>query len=329
MDELEVGRVGVDRRRHVLDIDAVGDEQDFRITQFPGYVVGPVGDGEVKLGEFVGGGAIGGAIARRFAAEGASVCVADINLEGAEQTVTDIEVTGAKAVACPLDVADPAQAERAVQLTVERFGGPHVLVNVAAGPSPRGTVETMALEDFAREMTVNLTGYFLMAKYAVPAIRDAGGGAIINIASQLGHIGVPERPAYCASKGAILQLTRVMAIDHARDNIRVNSISPGAIDTPRAGSQPGAPQLTREQRGKSYLTGRIGRVDEGEFRDRRGFADRRRLPRLQGHHRRSAQAGRLGSGRVRDRGAVRQWRRKHDRDRRSGPRLSRHADHPA
>jgi NAD(P)-dependent dehydrogenase (short-subunit alcohol dehydrogenase family) len=208
------------------------------------------------------GGAIGGAIARRFAAEGASVCVADINLEGAEQTVTDIEVTGAKAVACPLDVADPAQAERAVQLTVERFGGPHVLVNVAAGPSPRGTVETMALEDFAREMTVNLTGYFLMAKYAVPAIRDAGGGAIINIASQLGHIGVPERPAYCASKGAILQLTRVMAIDHARDNIRVNSISPGAIDTPRAGSQPGAPQLTREQRGKSYLTGRIGRVDE-------------------------------------------------------------------
>jgi NAD(P)-dependent dehydrogenase (short-subunit alcohol dehydrogenase family) len=208
------------------------------------------------------GGAIGGAIARHFAAEGASVCVADINLEGAEQTVSDIEGAGARAVACPLDVSDPAQAERAVGLTVERFGGAHILVNVAAARSPRGTVETMALEDFVREITVNLTGYFLMAKYAVPAIRAAGGGAIINIASQLGHIGVPERPAYCASKGAILQLTRVMAIDHARDNIRVNSISPGAIDTPRSGTQPGAPQLTREQRGKSYLTGRIGRVDE-------------------------------------------------------------------
>lgn len=208
------------------------------------------------------GGAIGGAIARRFASEGASVCVADLNFDAAKQTVADIEAASADAVACALDVADPAQAEAAVHLTHERFGGPHILVNVAAAPSPRGTVETMALEDFAREITVNLTGYFLMAKYAVSAIRAAGGGSIINIASQLGHIGVPGRPAYCASKGAILQLTRVMAIDHARDNIRVNSISPGAIDTPRSGTQPGAPRLTREQRGKSYLTGRIGRVDE-------------------------------------------------------------------
>ncbi|MDX1486400.1 MAG: SDR family oxidoreductase [Alphaproteobacteria bacterium] len=208
------------------------------------------------------GGAIGGAIARRFSAEGAAVCVGDIDFAGAEATVADIEAAGGTAMACPLDVADPAQAERAVSQTVERLGHLHILVNVAAAPSPRGTVETMALADFTREITVNLTGYFLMAKYAVPAIRAAGGGTIINIASQLGHIGVPARPGYCASKGAILQLTRVMAIDHACDNIRVNSISPGAIDTPRSGQQPGAPQLTREQRGRSYLTGRIGRVDE-------------------------------------------------------------------
>jgi len=208
------------------------------------------------------GGAIGGAIARRFAAEGASVAVGDINAQGAARTVADIEAAGGRAIACDLDVTDPGQAAGAVAQAVETFGGLHILVNVAAGPSPRCTVETMALEDFANEITVNLTGYFLMAKYAVPEIRKAGGGTIINIASQLGHIGVPERPAYCSSKGAILQLTRVMAVDHARDNIRVNSISPGAIDTPRSGSQPGAPQLTREQRGKAYLTGRIGRVDE-------------------------------------------------------------------
>ncbi len=208
------------------------------------------------------GGAIGGAIARRFAAEGAAVAVGDINRDGAERTVAEIEAAGGRALACALDVADPAQAEAAVGQAVDRFGALHILANVAAGPSPRGTVETMALDDFAREITVNLTGYFLMAKYAVPRIRAAGGGAIINIASQLGHIGVPERPGYCASKGAILQLTRVMAIDHARDGIRVNSISPGAIDTPRSAGQPGAPRLTKEERGRSYLTGRIGRVEE-------------------------------------------------------------------
>lgn len=208
------------------------------------------------------GGAIGGAIARRFAEEGAAVAVGDINTEGAAKTVADIEAAGGRAVALDLDVADPARAEAAVRAAVEAFGAFHILVNVAAAPSPRGTVETMALEDFTREITVNLTGYFLMAKYAVPMIRAAGGGTVINIASQLGHIGVPERPGYCSSKGAILQLTRVMAIDHARDNIRVNSISPGAIDTPRSASQPGAPRLTKEQRGRSYLTGRIGRTDE-------------------------------------------------------------------
>jgi NAD(P)-dependent dehydrogenase (short-subunit alcohol dehydrogenase family) len=208
------------------------------------------------------GGGIGGAIARRFAAEGASVAVGDINTAAAARTVADIEAAGGCAMACDLDVTDPERAADAVSEAARAFGGLNILVNVAAGPSPRGTVETMALEDFANEIKVNLTGYFLMAKYAVPEIRKAGGGAIINIASQLGHIGVPERPAYCSSKGAILQLTRVMAVDHARDNIRVNSISPGAIDTPRSGNQPGAPKLTKEQRGKAYLTGRIGEVDE-------------------------------------------------------------------
>jgi NAD(P)-dependent dehydrogenase (short-subunit alcohol dehydrogenase family) len=203
------------------------------------------------------GGGIGGAIARRFAADGASVAVGDINTAAAAKTVADIEAAGGRAIACDLDVTDPDRAAAAVNEAARAFGGLHILVNVAAGPSPRGTVETMALEDFANEIKVNLTGYFIMAKYAVPEIRKAGGGAIINIASQLGHIGVPERPAYCSSKGAILQLTRVMAVDHARDNIRVNSISPGAIDTPRSGNQPGAPKLTKEQRARSTRSPRV------------------------------------------------------------------------
>ncbi len=208
------------------------------------------------------GGAIGGAIARRFAAEGAAVCLGDIDLEGAEKNVTEIELKGGRAVACPLDVTDPAQAERAVQLAAEKFGGPTVLVNVAAGPTHDGSVVELALEDWTRELTVNLTGYFLMAKYALPRMAEAGGGAVINIASQLGQIGVPRRVAYCSSKAAIIELTRCMAIDHARDNIRVNSISPGAINTPRSMWRYKTEEEAIRARGKFYLTGRPGKVDE-------------------------------------------------------------------
>jgi NAD(P)-dependent dehydrogenase (short-subunit alcohol dehydrogenase family) len=208
------------------------------------------------------GGAIGGAIARRFAVEGAMVCVGDINLENAEMTVSDIEVTGGKAMACPLDVSDPVQAERAVRLTKERFGGPHVLVNVAAAATIDGTVVDLPLECWNRELAVNLTGVFLMCKYTIPYMAKAGGGAIVNIASQFGHIGVPKRPTYCSAKGAILQLTKVMAIDHAKDNIRVNSISPGAIDTQRSLWRYGTREEANRIRGRYFLLRRTGTVEE-------------------------------------------------------------------
>ena len=93
-------------------------------------------------------------------------------------------------------------------------------------------------------------------------MAEAGGGAIINIASQLGHIGTPLRSGYCAAKGGLLQLTKVMAIDHADDNIRVNTISPGAIDTPRSLHRYGTPENARKVRGRYYLTRRTGTVDE-------------------------------------------------------------------
>ncbi|MBT4006709.1 MAG: glucose 1-dehydrogenase [Rhodospirillales bacterium] len=208
------------------------------------------------------GGAIGGAIARHFASHGAKICVGDINLEGAEQTVSDIGAGGGTAVACPLDVSDAAQAERAVQLAVEKFGNLHILINVAAGSSPDATVVDRSLEDWTREISINLTGCFLMSKYAIPAMKDSGGGAIINIASQYGQIGAPLRSGYCASKGGILQLTKVMAIDHADDNIRVNSISPGAIDTPRSLHRYGTPENANKIRGRFYLARRTGTVLE-------------------------------------------------------------------
>ena len=208
------------------------------------------------------GGAIGGAIARRFAAEGALVCVGDINPEDAEMTVTDIVDAGGRAVACLLDVSDPAQAEQAVRLTKGNFGGPHILVNAAAAATTDGSVVDLALEDWNRELMVNLTGVFLLCKYTITAMAEAGGGTIVNIASQYGHIGVPRRPTYCSTKGAILQLTKVMAIDHARDNIRVNSISPGAIDTPRSLWRYGTREEANRIRGRYYLLGRTGTVAE-------------------------------------------------------------------
>jgi NAD(P)-dependent dehydrogenase (short-subunit alcohol dehydrogenase family) len=210
------------------------------------------------------GGAIGGAIARHFAREGAAVTVADIDAAAAEATVAAIAEAGAgdRVAACPLDVAEPRQCERAVEFARERFGGPTVLVNVAAGPSPSSKVADKPIEDWTREIAINLTGYFLMCKFAIPAMAEAGGGSIINVASQLGHIGVPGRAAYCASKGGILQLTRVVAIDHAADNIRCNSISPGAIDTPRSLWRYGTREEAQKVRGRYYLRGSPGTVDE-------------------------------------------------------------------
>jgi NAD(P)-dependent dehydrogenase (short-subunit alcohol dehydrogenase family) len=210
------------------------------------------------------GGGIGGAIARAFAAEGAAVTAADIDPAAAEATVAAIKATGGRAAACPLDVSKADQCERAVQYAIEHFGGPHVLANVAASMKRDGSVVDLAFEDWMQEMTVNLGGVFLMCKYAIPRMIEAGGGAIVNIASTYGHIGMPERAAYCTSKAGIINLTRVMAIDYGRDGIRVNSISPGAIDTPKTSgaAKYGSPENARRVRGAQYLVGRIGRPEE-------------------------------------------------------------------
>jgi NAD(P)-dependent dehydrogenase (short-subunit alcohol dehydrogenase family) len=134
---------------------------------------------------------------------------------------------------------------------------------VAAAPvSAQGTVETMPLADWSKEISVNLTGTFLMCKYAVPALRRAGGGAIVIIASQLGHLGVPERAAYCTTKAALIHFTRILAMDHARDNIRANSISPGFILTDRSSARSGGKESARKVMGPKHLLNRPGLPDE-------------------------------------------------------------------
>jgi NAD(P)-dependent dehydrogenase (short-subunit alcohol dehydrogenase family) len=208
------------------------------------------------------GGEIGAAIAKRLAAEGASIVAADLRGESAERTATDIRNAGGAAVAQETDVSNPDHAARAAAKASEAFGGLNILVNVAAAVTPDGTCETLALEDWNKALAVNLTGPFLMAKHAVPLIRKAGGGVIINVASQLGQMGVPGRAPYCSSKAALIHLSKVMAMDHAKDNIRVVSLSPGAIDTARSLRRYGTREASSKARGPLYILGRVGTVDE-------------------------------------------------------------------
>jgi NAD(P)-dependent dehydrogenase (short-subunit alcohol dehydrogenase family) len=209
-----------------------------------------------------GGGAIGGATARLFAAEGAAVLVVDIDPAAASRTVADIRAAGGRAEAHDGDVAEEATASAAVARAADAFGDVHVLVNVAAALTPDAPVESMKLADWNRSFAVNIGGAFLMCKHAVPRLRASGGGAIVKIASQLGRIGVPRRADYCSTKAALLHFTTILAAEVARDRIRVNSVSPGVIETPRTRRRFDTAEAFHAARGPLHMLGRVGQADE-------------------------------------------------------------------
>jgi NAD(P)-dependent dehydrogenase (short-subunit alcohol dehydrogenase family) len=208
------------------------------------------------------GGAIGGATARLFASEGAAVLVVDIDESAAKRTVADIAAAGGRAEAFAGDVAEEATASGAVARAAAVFGDLHVLVNVAAALTPDAPVEAMALADWNRSFAVNIGGAFLMCKHAVPQLRAAGGGAIVNIASQLGRIGVPRRADYCSTKAALIHFTTILAAEVARDRIRVNSVSPGVIETQRTRRRFDTAEAFHAARGPLHMLGRVGQADE-------------------------------------------------------------------
>ncbi|HVS86861.1 MAG TPA: SDR family oxidoreductase [Candidatus Acidoferrum sp.] len=177
-----------------------------------------------------GGTGMGRAIALAFSREGASVTVAGRRIEKLREVVSEVEKQGGQALAVPCDVTQSKDAGRAVQESVARFGRLDVLVN-NAGALHVSTVESIPEEDWDRLMLVNLKGPFLMSRAALPALRKAGGGSIINIGSILGLIGMKGRAAYTASKGGVTMLTKAMALDHAHENIRVNCICPALVET--------------------------------------------------------------------------------------------------
>jgi cyclopentanol dehydrogenase len=188
-------------------------------------------EGKVAI---ISGGARGmGAVeARLFAKEGAKVVIADILEDEGRKLEAEIEAAGGKALFVRLDVTSESAWQDAVATAVRRFGKLDVLVN-NAGISGRGKVEDTTVEDWDRVMAVNAKGVFLGTKAAIPAMRQAGGGSIINISSQLGLVGTEHSsPQYQASKGAVRLLTKATAIQYAKAGIRVNSVHPGPIVTP-------------------------------------------------------------------------------------------------
>jgi NAD(P)-dependent dehydrogenase (short-subunit alcohol dehydrogenase family) len=187
--------------------------------------------GKVAL---ISGGARGmGAIeARLFAKEGAKVTIGDVLEDEGRKLEAEISATGGEALFVPLDVTREGDWQKAVEATVSRYGRLNVLVN-NAGISGRGRVEDTTVEDWDQVMDVNAKGVFLGTKVAIPAMRQAGGGSIINISSQLGLVGTDHSsPQYQASKGAVRLLTKATAIQYAKEGIRANSVHPGPIVTP-------------------------------------------------------------------------------------------------
>jgi 2-keto-3-deoxy-L-fuconate dehydrogenase len=210
------------------------------------------------------GSGIGSASAVLFAAEGAKVAVVDRDAFGADATVAAIAAAGGVAKAFVADVAVPGAATPVVEFARATWGRVDILM-CAAGFSCGGTVETTSLEDWNAVFAANVGGTWLWAKEAIPAMRESGGGAILTVSSQLALAGGRGNSAYIAAKGALLSLTRTMALDFAADRIRVNALVPGAIDTPllaRGMARSADPAAMRERVRQRHALARIGTVDE-------------------------------------------------------------------
>jgi len=217
--------------------------------------------GKVALVSGAGGG-ICRAIALAFAKAGASVACCDIDPASSEETARLVTAAGGRALSQACDVASEKDTLAIAAAALREFGRLDILVSGAAPRDPSGTVLETSLADWQRVLDINLTGSFLLSRAVLPYMIEGGGGSIIFIASQMGRVGAARRPAYCATKGALIQLAKVMAIDHAAQNIRVNTLSPGAVETQRMLYRYGSFEAAQQQHGPKHLLGRLGRPDE-------------------------------------------------------------------
>jgi len=209
-------------------------------------------------------GGIGRATALRFAGEGAALVLADLNQEQGQELVREISAAGGRAIFERADVTRPADCRRVAERTVQEFGGLHILFN-NAGIIRRGSVLEISENDWDAVIAVNVKSIFLMSREIIPIMGSPEGGSIINTASGWGLAGGSQAAAYCASKGAVVLMTKAMAIDHGRQKIRVNCICPGDTDTAMLRTE--ARQLgVAEERFLSDSAkrplGRLGKPDE-------------------------------------------------------------------
>lgn len=227
------------------------------MTDFEGKVV-------IVTGGALG---IGAGAALEFARQGANVTVADINRAAAQDIVAQINSMGARGIAVEADVSRSSDCEQTVAETVSNFGGVDVLFSNAGiqPPDSYTNVEDTTEEVWDRILSVNLKSRFLMAKYSIPEMRKRGGGVIISTASTQGLQSQNLVPAYAASKGGDISLTRQMALDYAADGIRVLTVCPGGVDTPmwRGSSQANDEIQERLKRsGQRHPIGRIGQPQD-------------------------------------------------------------------
>jgi NAD(P)-dependent dehydrogenase (short-subunit alcohol dehydrogenase family) len=207
---------------------------------------------------------IGRGIALRLAAEGARVGILDKDNEACRRVTEAVKKKGGRAVALTSDVSSASDVRTAVQELVRTLGLPSILVHTA-GVMPTGTIEETSEEDWDHVYAVNVKGAFLVCREIVPLMREAGSGSIILIASITGVTGLPGLAAYSGTKGALISLARAMAIDHAAANIRVNSVSPGTIDSPMLHdfvAQQRDPLRTRRAFDSAQPRGRVGTIEE-------------------------------------------------------------------
>ena len=205
---------------------------------------------------------MGAAEARLFAREGCRVVLGDVLAGEGKAVEAEIVAKGGQATFVALDVTREEDWTRAVALAESRFGALHVLVNNAGIGSPGTRVEDTTREAWDRVMEVNATGVFLGTKAAIPAMRRAGGGSIVNISSQLGLVGTEDStPQYTASKGAVRLLTKTTALQYAKEGIRVNSVHPGPIVTPMTERRRADPPIYQRMVSRIPL-GRYGEADD-------------------------------------------------------------------